>query len=82
MEKLGVAIGMAGALASLFFFVVSANTMMGAFAGLVVGMVFDDTFRAISAKFGAADLAPWQIGATLGFVGAFFRGNSVKKADD
>jgi ribose/xylose/arabinose/galactoside ABC-type transport system permease subunit len=47
----------------------------GAFSGWIVSMFFDQSIHATLAAFGLkTDQLPiWQIGATLGFVGGFFR---------
>lgn len=51
------------------------NVFTGAFAGLIVSLVFNDTVLKGLSAFGVHtnDLTLWQIGATLGFVGGFFR---------
>lgn len=63
---------MAGAV--LAFFTVFA-TLMGAFSGWVVGWFFADTILPFfSYIFGAAHgFQMWEIGASLGFIGSFFR---------
>ena len=56
------------------------GALLGAFAGLVVGVVFSGTFDTWLVYFGLADrVAPWQVGAMLGFVGPFFRSISSSK---
>ncbi len=54
----------------------------GAFSGLMVGWVFDETMATFIAYVGI-ELAPWQVGGMLGFVGGFFKSSlSTKKDDD
>ena len=52
---------------------------MGAIAGWVVGLVFDDTMRLLAQALGI-EARPYQLGAMLGFLGGFFRASlEVKK---
>lgn len=79
-----------GALLALFatllvFFLPLGVFLIGPFigwlAGTVVGWVFDDTIRQVLHAFGVdlGFLTIGQLGATLGFVGAFFRAVVIKK---
>ena len=54
---------------------------IGWVAGTVVGWVFEDTIRQVLRAFGVdlGFLTVGQLGATLGFVGAFFRSVVVQK---
>jgi ABC-type dipeptide/oligopeptide/nickel transport system permease component len=61
----------------LVFVGVLLGTLFGAFAGWVVGLIFDETLTKLSALIGFAG-PHWQLGAMLGFVGGFFR-TSVSK---
>jgi hypothetical protein len=45
----------------------------GAFAGWVVGWFFSETVLSFMAALGIKDLAMWQIGLCLGFIGGFFK---------
>ena len=49
--------------------------LLGAFSGVVVGTVFNETFATFIAWLGV-DLQPWQVGGMLGFVGVFFRSHA------
>jgi len=51
------------------------GVLAGAFVGWVVGLFFEDTVMGFFARagFDTAGYAMWQLGAALGFVGAFFR---------
>lgn len=59
------------------------GTLLGAFSGWVVGLFFAETIMTTLAGFGfGASISMWQLGASLGFVGGFFRVrqfNKVKK---
>lgn len=63
----------------LMFFYIIAGTLMGAFTGWVVGLFFGKTILGILASIGITGFKMWQIGAFLGFVGAFFKSNQTKK---
>lgn len=47
----------------------------GGFAGWVVGLFFEDTIMTFLHAFGVdtIGLSTWQVGASLGFIGSFFR---------
>lgn len=49
------------------------GTLFGALAGWVVGLVFKETILTFFAAIGISGLKMWQIGASLGFIGGFFR---------
>ncbi|MBA8851229.1 positive regulator of sigma E activity [Ochrobactrum intermedium] len=72
MEKLSTIIVTA---AAILFFAPLIGVLGGAFVGWVVGLFFAETIHAFLAAVGinAAGLAMWQIGASLGFIGGFFR---------
>lgn len=76
--------GALGAIAvvALLFFVVVLGTAMGAVAGFIVGLFFEETILGTLARFGVntAGLAMWQLGATLAFVGSFFKATQNVKA--
>ena len=67
----GVAVAIVAGLLLFVFSVLGAA--MGAICGWAVGLAFGDTMRAFFGALGLGHLAPWQIGAMLGFVGSFFR---------
>lgn len=60
---------------AVVFLVACLNTIMGAFAGWVVGLFFSNSILGTLARFGVdvADLQMWQLGAMLGFVGSSFK---------
>lgn len=45
----------------------------GAFIGWIAGWAMPETFASWQAVLGLGSLAPWQVGAGLGFIGSFFR---------
>ncbi|HET8726679.1 MAG TPA: hypothetical protein VFO41_04120 [Alphaproteobacteria bacterium] len=51
----------------------------GAFAGWMVSLFFDETIRTVLTHFGLnmEGIAIWQLGATLGFIGGFFRSHQT-----
>ena len=69
--------GAFGALAvvTLVFFIVVLGTLMGAVAGWIVGLFFGETILSTLSRFGVSTLGlqMWQLGATLAFVGSFFK---------
>ncbi|UXO93813.1 hypothetical protein Pan1_98 [Pseudanabaena phage Pan1] len=76
--------GALGAIAvvALLFFLVILTTLMGAVAGWAVGLFFEQTILSTLARFGVnvAGLTMWQLGATLAFVGSFFKAATTVKA--
>lgn len=72
MEK---AIAALVAIAAILFVAPFIGVLAGAFSGWVVGLLFTDTILDFLSRVGVntAGLAVWQIGAALGFIGAFFR---------
>jgi hypothetical protein len=77
-----IAIGAAAGVAAMFFLAIIMGTIGGAITGWVVGLLFSDTILGIFAALGIKGFAMWQIGAFLGFVGAFFRTSITKKSED
>lgn len=75
MDDITKAAGTLALLGALIFFAPIVGTALGAFAGLCVGVFFDDTLRAIQVQAFAIrePLQPWQLGAGLGFVAGFLR---------
>lgn len=60
--------------ASFLFFACIVSPLIGAFSGWVVGLFFEDTIRLVLSAFGVpATFEIWQLGATLGFIGVFFK---------
>ena len=64
-------------LVALFmFFGCILGTLLGAFAGWVVGLFFGETILSFFAALGITGFKMWQIGASLGFIGGFFRSST------
>lgn len=56
------------------FLAILSGPVMGALGGWVVSFVFDDAIHVALRAFGVVgQLELWQLGAFLGFVGAFIR---------
>lgn len=82
MDKIfGAALALLLVIPVVFFFVILV-TLMGAVAGWVVGLFFEQTILSTLARFGVnvGGLTMWQLGATLAFVGSFFKTYSNTKA--
>jgi len=47
--------------------------LVGALSGLIVGIFFSTPILHTLSAFGVDGVTMWQLGATLGFVGAFFK---------
>lgn len=60
------------AIAGILFFTI-LGALMGALSGLIVGLVFSETILGIFTQLGIHDVAMWQIGAFLGWVGGFLK---------
>ena len=58
------------------FFLIILGTLMGGFAGWVVGLVFVDTIASLKQFLGLA-VTNFELGAMLGFVGGFFRSSQT-----
>lgn len=63
------------AIVVLLFIMPLIGVLFGAFAGWVVGLFFHDTIMTFLLSVGVdvSNLTMWQIGASLGFIGAFFK---------
>lgn len=73
LSVIGLAItGVIGVAALMILFTL-LGTFFGALTGWIVGWFFTDTILTGLAAFGVKGLTMWQIGATLGFVGGFFK---------
>lgn len=59
-------------LAGICVFVV-LGTLFGALSGWIVGLFFGDTILGIAGQLGIRNIAMWQLGAFLGFVGGFLK---------
>jgi hypothetical protein len=72
MDKVLIVFLGAAGVAALFFLAIILGTLFGGIAGWVVGGVFPyvtDTLRELS----GTTLTNFQLGATLGFFGGFFK---------
>jgi len=60
---------------------VTLGTLFGGIAGWIVGLFFTDTIMGTMNRFGVdtMGMTMWQLGATLGFVGGFFKSTKVQK---
>lgn len=47
--------------------------ILGAIAGYIVGLFFGDTLQLLADMLGIPNAEPYQLGAMLAFVGAFFK---------
>lgn len=67
--------------AILLFIIPLIGVVVGAFAGWVVGLFFEGTVLGTLSRFGvnSSGLEVWQVGATLGFVGGFFKSTLEQK---
>ena len=83
MEDFVKAVGVGFLLIAAVFVAVVLGTLFGALAGWIVGLFFDNTILGTLARFGVKTegLAMWQLGATLGFIGGFFRATVQKSSD-
>jgi hypothetical protein len=80
---MGDAIGgalMAVLIVTAVIFMVILGTLFGAVAGWIVGLFFTDTILTTLGRFGVDTfgLTMWQLGATLGFIGGFFKSATAK----
>lgn len=59
----------------IVFALIIFTTFMGAVASWIVGLVFEQTILDTLARFGVnvAGLSMWNLGATLAFIGSFFK---------
>ena len=75
MDKILAGAITAVAAVALVFFIILLTTLMGALVGWVVGLFFSETILGTLSRFGidVVGLQMWQLGATLAFVGSFFK---------
>lgn len=78
MEKLVASLLVVSVVAAVAVLVTFLSTLAGAFIGWVVGWLFADTILGFFAALGVTGFKMWQVGATLGFVGSFFKSSSTK----
>jgi uncharacterized membrane protein len=57
----------------LFFLAVIIGPLIGALSGALVGLFFSTPILHVLSQAGLEDVTMWQLGATLGFVGGFFK---------
>lgn len=62
--------------AALLFVFALLSTFFGAIGGMIVGWVFPYVIETLNHLSGT-DLTGWQVGATLGFFGSFFRSTQM-----
>tara|TARA_R110000796_G_scaffold30122_3_gene80724 strand:+ start:731 stop:973 length:243 start_codon:yes stop_codon:yes gene_type:complete len=55
------------------FFVIVAGALFGAISGWVVGLILGQAILGALASAGWTGITMWQLGATMGFIGAFFK---------
>jgi hypothetical protein len=77
MEALGVII----VVTVMFFVGILFSALFGGVVGWVVGFVFPFVIEALNQVSGLS-LTGFEMGATLGFFGAFFRTNVTNKSKD
>lgn len=79
MDKIVTAFLIGFGAIALVLILVPLATLFGGFTGWVVGIFFEDTIRntllAIGIDLGSVTM--FQIGATLGFVGSFFKSTNT-----
>lgn len=75
-EKIVLVVGAAALVAAILFAAVILGTAFGAAAGWAVGLAFETPFNTLN-SLSSLTLDPWQWGATLGFVGSFFRSSNT-----
>lgn len=68
---------------ALIFTTPVIGVALGALAGWVVGLFFGTTILGTLSHFGVntSDLAMWELGAMLGFVGGFFKAMLIIEKD-
>lgn len=69
LKMFGVAVVFVGGI----FLILPLGTLFGGIAGWMVGMFFGDTILGIAGQLGIKGVTMFQLGAFLGFVGAFLR---------
>lgn len=80
MDAFATAIG-AVLMGAAFLFALSLlATLGGAFGGWVTGLFFEETILGTLRRAGVDThgLSMWQLGATLGFIGGFFKSVTLK----
>jgi hypothetical protein len=52
--------------------------VIGAYVGWIVGFLFSETILSFLAGIGITGLKMWQVGASLGFIGGFFKAHTIR----
>jgi len=78
MEKI---LGLAAAVVILAFTAPILGVLFGAFSGWVVGLFFTDAILSFLTRVGVDtyDLAVWEVGAAMGFLGGFLKTKVIGK---
>jgi len=63
-------------------FLTIQGPLVGALSGLIVGIFFSAPILHTLSAFGVDGVTMWQLGATLGFVGVFFKAVIAKVESD
>jgi hypothetical protein len=73
MDKVAIAFAVFVLTIGGVFLLIIFSTLMGALAGWVVGLFFSETILGILSQLGIRNIAMWQFGAFMGFVGGFLK---------
>ena len=74
MESITAAALAALGFAGIIILLSIAGLLGGAIVGLIAGLIFPGTVGLVGSLItGGATMPAWQVGAVLGFVGAFFK---------
>lgn len=79
MDKIGIAAVALVVAPVVFILAALLSTLAGAFIGWVVGWFFGSTLLSFFAALGITGFKMWQIGASLGFIGSFFKSTYTSK---
>jgi hypothetical protein len=72
-DVIGVTIGVFGLIILGVAVLPIVYALLGGIGGWATGLFFGDTILAFLASLGIEGLSMWQIGASLGFISAFFK---------
>lgn len=73
MEEFVAAIGAVLATVLVLFIILVLGALGGAVAGWVVGLFFGQSILGVLSAAGVSGITMWEFGATVGFIGGFFR---------
>jgi hypothetical protein len=79
MNAFAKGLGAMSGLVAIVFVSIIATTFLGAITGAIVGLFFSNAIGSTFAAFGVTGLSMWKLGATLGFVGSFFKSYNMKE---